>query len=72
MTGDRIEVAVERPSKLGEGAFWDHSTGLLHWVDIDDWKFFAYDPRTGLLFAPSIESCHRAGGEWRPGCRGSS
>ena len=47
MTGDRIEVAVERPSKLGEGAFWDHSTGLLHWVDIDDWKFFAYDPRTG-------------------------
>lgn len=41
------ELVVERPSKLGEGAFWNPATGLLHWVDIDDWKFFAYDPRTG-------------------------
>lgn len=43
-----VEIVVARPSQLGEGAFWNPATGLLHWVDILDCKVFAFDPRTGV------------------------
>ena len=33
-------------SKLGEGAFWNHKTNELYWIDILDNKLHLYNPKT--------------------------
>ena len=43
------EVAVleyEIPSQLGEGAFWNHTSGEFFWVDIEGKKLHIYDPES--------------------------
>lgn len=40
-------LEYEITSLLGEGAFWNHQTQELFWVDIEGKKFHMYDPGTG-------------------------
>ncbi|NNL15172.1 MAG: SMP-30/gluconolactonase/LRE family protein [Flavobacteriaceae bacterium] len=38
------ELEFETMALLGEGAFWNHKTQELYWVDIEDKKFNIYNP----------------------------
>ena len=40
-------LAYEIPSRLGEGAIWNHESQELFWVDIEGKKLHIYDPKTG-------------------------
>lgn len=43
-----LQVAVKRPTLLGEGAVWDAAASLLYWVDIFGHKVFIYNPVTDM------------------------
>lgn len=43
-----VELTLKIKSELGEGAFWDHRTQRLFWVDITGLKVHIYDPETGI------------------------
>lgn len=40
------QLEYEIPSLLGEGAFWNHKSGELYWIDIDGKKLHIYNPET--------------------------
>lgn len=40
------EPVLQARATIGEGAIWDGSSGLLHWIDIDEFLIHSYDPRT--------------------------
>ena len=40
----QAELEFETMALLGEGAFWNHKTKELYWVDIEDKKFNIYSP----------------------------
>lgn len=40
------ELEYEIPAMLGEGAFWNHKTQELYWVDIEGKKLHIYTPET--------------------------
>jgi len=40
----QAELEFETMALLGEGAFWNHKTKELYWVDIEDKKFNIYNP----------------------------
>lgn len=44
----KVELAYKIKSELGEGAFWDHRTQRLFWVDITGLKVHIYDPKTSI------------------------
>lgn len=39
------ELALQLPTMLGEGAFWDAACGLLYWVDIEAGVLYRFDPQ---------------------------
>ncbi|WP_299888741.1 SMP-30/gluconolactonase/LRE family protein [uncultured Lacinutrix sp.] len=39
-------LEYEIKSSLGEGAFWNHKTKELYWIDIEDKKIHIYNPKT--------------------------
>lgn len=43
-----IQATLEyrTPARLGEGAFWNHQTGELYWVDIEGKQLHIYNPAT--------------------------
>ncbi len=40
------QLLLDAQAKLGEGAFWNHRTNTLWWVDIEGKNFHIYDPVT--------------------------
>ncbi len=42
-----VRVALEADSKLGEGALWDATRGVLWFVDIKRHRLWHFDPATG-------------------------
>lgn len=42
-TGE-IAVAVDEPSRTGEGPLWDADAGVLYWLDIPTGRLFGFDP----------------------------
>lgn len=42
----KVKLTHKIKSELGEGAFWDHRTQRLFWVDITGLKVHIYDPET--------------------------
>jgi len=38
-------LLYEIPAQLGEGAFWNHETGILYWVDIEGKQLHLFDPQ---------------------------
>jgi len=42
------ELEYKIPSKLGEGAFWNHKTQKLFWVDIERKQLHIYNPNTKI------------------------
>lgn len=42
----KADLELEIKAKLGEGAFWNHKTQELYWVDIIDSLFHVYNPST--------------------------
>lgn len=43
---EKAELAYEIPSKLGEGAIWNHESRELFWVDIEGKKLHIYHPES--------------------------
>lgn len=41
-----VQLAYKIPSKLGEGAIWNHKTNELYWIDIEGKKLHIYKPNT--------------------------
>jgi sugar lactone lactonase YvrE len=41
-----VTLALEIDAQLGEGAFWNHTTGELFWVDILEKKLYRYHPES--------------------------
>lgn len=41
-------LELEIQSELGEGAYWDHQSGLFYWVDILGKKVHRYNPKTKI------------------------
>ena len=44
---DRWERALASGARLGEGARWDETSGLLYWVDIQSHEVHRFDPASG-------------------------
>jgi len=40
------ELEYKIPSAIGEGAFWNHKTQELYWIDIEQKQLHIYDPAT--------------------------
>jgi len=45
MKTKKAVLLYEIPAQLGEGAFWNHETGILYWVDIEGRKLHLFDPK---------------------------
>ncbi len=45
MKTKKAALLYEIPAQLGEGAFWNHETGILYWVDIEGRKLHLFDPK---------------------------
>ena len=45
---NKVKLTLKIKSELGEGAFWDHRSHHLFWVDITGLKVHIYDPETGI------------------------
>ena len=45
MKTKKAALLYEIPAQLGEGAFWNHETGILYWVDIEGRKLHLFDPQ---------------------------
>lgn len=43
-----VTLELQIPAELGEGAFWNHETQELYWVDILGKKLYVYNPNTKL------------------------
>lgn len=43
-TAPKASLAYKIAAQLGEGAFWNHQTEELYWVDIESKKFHVYNP----------------------------
>ena len=43
-----VTLELQIPAELGEGAFWNHKTQELYWVDILGKKLYVYNPNTKL------------------------
>lgn len=41
-----VELALKTNAQLGEGAYWDHKTQRLYWVDILGKTVYQFDPET--------------------------
>ena len=57
--GDDVEVAVDLPCELGEGAFWDADEGVLYFVDIEGKQVHRYNPSSGKV--DSVPTSSRVG-----------
>ncbi len=44
----QVVIEYKASSQLGEGAFWNHKTQELYWVDILEKKLYIYNPSTRL------------------------
>ncbi|MEZ4780008.1 MAG: SMP-30/gluconolactonase/LRE family protein [Flavobacteriaceae bacterium] len=42
----QVELELELPAQLGEGAFWNYKTQQLYWIDILEKKLYRYTPAT--------------------------
>ncbi len=51
-----VELEYEIKAKLGEGALWNYKTSELYWIDIEEKKFFVYNPKTKQNTAYSMPS----------------
>ncbi len=40
----KVERTLKMEAKLGEGAFWNHKTNALYWIDIEGKQFHIYTP----------------------------
>ena len=47
-TASEVTLELQIPAELGEGAFWNHKTQELYWVDILGKKLYIYNPSTKL------------------------
>jgi len=45
MKTKKAVLLYEIPAQLGEGAFWNHETNILYWVDIEGKQLHLYDPK---------------------------
>jgi sugar lactone lactonase YvrE len=45
MKTKKAVLLYEIPAQLGEGAFWNHETGILYWVDIEGKQLHLFDPQ---------------------------
>ena len=52
----KVELVYQINSKLGEGAYWNHKTQEFWWIDIEDKKFYIFDPVTGKNATHSLPS----------------
>lgn len=41
----KIEIVADFPCRCGEGPLWHPDRNLLYWIDVDNGKMYAYDPK---------------------------